>query len=182
MAFLALEDALSLARHEIEAVEEGELSFGRGPGADEENGIALLPQNAFAVGQSARERRTRIAVTVANGALPDERGLRAGFRDVEQESTLPAAVAIVIMGQAETVFRPLDGGTAAGTKAPAGGNKALLKAGELLRLISEWSAQKHELVAELGFRFGIAAVKRLCPNECCRLRGHPLIVAWASQH
>src|ERR1043166_8935486 len=107
MAFLALEDALSLARHEIEAVKKGKLSLGRSPCADEENGVALLAQNAFAVRERARERCTRIAIAVADGALPDERRLRAGFRDVEQKSALPAAVAIVVMGQTETVFRPL---------------------------------------------------------------------------
>src|ERR1051326_7867502 len=42
MPFLALEDALGFAGFKIEAVEEGELAFGRGSAADEKDGIALL--------------------------------------------------------------------------------------------------------------------------------------------
>src|SRR6185312_15279110 len=51
-----------------------------------------------------------------------------------------------------------------------------------MRLISKWSTQQHEFVTERSFGFRVAAIKGLSPNECCRLRRHPLVVARASQH
>src|SRR5262249_32844639 len=183
LAVFALEDALSFARLQVEAVKEREFALGRSAPAGKKDGAALLPKNALAVGESTLEWDTGIAIAIADGALPDQPWLFAGFCYIDQEGAQPAAIAVVVAHQAGAVFHPLDRRAGAETAASAaGGNEALLQFDQLLGVVREGRPQHHEFVAEGRFSLGVAAVEGVGPDERGRLGRDPLIVARAKRN
>src|ERR1700756_2174284 len=105
------------------------------------------------------ERRAGIAITVANGTLPNKFGLLAGFGTINQESADPAAVTIVVMNKADAVVSPFNGRAGAESAATcAGRNKTLFQFDQFFGIVSEGRSQHHHFIAERSFSFGNATV------------------------
>ena len=67
----AAEKALGLLRAQVESIEERPVAVRRRSDTDQEDVVAVLPEDRLAVGQSTQKRRTGIAVAVVDRALPD---------------------------------------------------------------------------------------------------------------
>src|ERR1700726_1504311 len=95
---------------QIEPVQEGRISFCRCSLSFEVNGALVLQNHAVAIRQNSRNRSSRIAVSIANGTLPDNLRLLTGLIEVNLKRTNPAAIAIIVVGERPIAFfSKLDG-------------------------------------------------------------------------